>query len=238
MATFPTNGEPETNGHVIPSQVGVISRDGVSDNHLQSQLATVYVVDSDAEALSSTIALLDRTGLNSQGYFDAESFLRSRRRTDTGCVLLELELREKSGIDVQARLVERGINLPVIFLATNADIPATVKAMKAGALNVLEKPVDAQLLADQVQLAIQLDAQSRKTNDGIDLLSGREFEVMTLLLQARSTKGVAHDLSISAKTVEKHRANVLRKLQCDSVTELVIKLLPLQRRLSRGTGER
>src|SRR3569623_506944 len=220
MATFQFNTGAGSNGQVDQSKTDLISRNRDSANY-ESQFATVHVVDSDFNEASSIWAAINQAGLRSLAYKDGKSFLATYQPADVGCIVLELNLPDMSGLDLQARLAARGIIAPLIFITGAADIPSVVKAMRAGALNVLEKPVEPQVLLDQLKLAIESDARRRKTIEGIDQLSTRELEVMKLLLEARSTKEVAKEMGISPKTVEKHRANLLAKLLCDNVTELM-----------------
>ena len=220
MAALPRTNIPDSNGLV--SQLSGRSKNEIDESHF----GTVFIVDSNSRELTATAELLAGAGLPTQVFPDAERFLRSCKRTHAGCILLELRLDDASGLDVLKELGEQHIRMPVIFVSAFADVPMTVKAIHAGAWNVLEKPVNAQVLLDEVQRALQFDAQQRKSNEGIQLLSERELEVLDLLLAARGTKQIAQELNIGPKTVEKHRANILSKLQVDGVTALLVKMRP------------
>jgi two-component system response regulator FixJ len=221
----------ESDRHATLSLRGAVSHDGSATDTARLQQATVFIVDSDVEAANSTAARLTNAGLMARAYSNATTFLGACNRTDEGCVLLELRLGKTNGLDMMAELAARGIAMPVVILSESVDVPTTVKAMKAGALNVLEKPIDPVVLIDEVQVALRLDAERRKAAFGVELLSAREQQVMQMLLDARSTKYIARALDISPKTVEKHRANILLKLQVDSVSAMLIKMMPFRVRL-------
>ena len=229
--SFHRGNDHESDGHTALSPRGTASHDGSASDTARLQQATVYIVDSDVEAANATAARLTNAGLMVRTYSNASSFLGGCNRTDAGCVLLELRLGDTNGLDVMAELAARGIGMPGVILSESVDVPTAVKAMRAGALNVLEKPIDPVVLADEVQVALRLEAQQQKAASRNEKLSAREVQVMQMLLDAQSTKHIARTLDISPKTVEKHRANILLKLHVDSVSAMLIKLMPFRVRL-------
>lgn len=188
----------------------------------------VYVVDDDAGVRASLKWLLESVGLPVRAFANGREFLEGADPAVPGCLLLDVRMPFMGGFDLQAALAPRGFALPVIFLTAHGDIPMTVRAMKAGAYDFLEKPFNDQALIDKVQAALEVAlrehaaarAQSR-TRSRLSLLSAREREVFDLLVQGKPSKVIAAELDISYKTVEVHRAHIREKLGATSLAELV-----------------
>jgi FixJ family two-component response regulator len=187
----------------------------------------VFIVDDDAAVRDSLSMLCETAGLRVECHDCAESFLRAYRPDRTGCLILDVRLGPTSGPELHAELVRRGSHLPVIYLTAHGDIPMTVRAIKAGAVDFLTKPVDGGLLLERVQAALQQDAgriarlealaaQRRR----LALLTPREREVMMLALSGSGSKAIAKRLGISHRTVELHRSRVLQKTGAGNLLEL------------------
>lgn len=189
---------------------------------------TVHVVDDDASMRSSLMRLLGGAGYAVVCYATAEDLLGIAGPSLTGCVLLDLRLPGASGLELQEALAARGCVAPVVFLTAHGDVAASVRAMKGGATDFLQKPVVADELFAAVAAAIARDAQARQQRDELaalraraDTLTEREREVWLEVVRGRLNKQVAGDLGIVERTVKAHRAKVMEKLRADSSAELV-----------------
>ncbi|WP_243724472.1 response regulator transcription factor [Pigmentiphaga sp. D-2] len=188
----------------------------------------VYVVDDDAGVRTSLKWLLESVGMEVRAYSNGREFLDTANPGQCGCMLLDVRMPYMGGFDVQDALAVRGFHLPVIFLSAHGDVPMTVRAMKGGAYDFLEKPYNDQALLDKVQAALQVSAAqhaeaSRRasTRSLLELLSAREREVFDRLVEGKASKVIAAELDISYKTVEVHRAHIREKLGTHSLAELV-----------------
>ncbi len=194
--------------------------------------ATVFIVD-DEEAIRDSIAMLLRTvGLKSQCYPDAASFLRTHQPEQPGCLVLDVRMPRMSGLELQHELNRRGWTLPVIFITGHGDVPMAVEAMRAGALDFLQKPFKDDELIRRVQKALAQDAQERaelseraQLRHRFEALTPREREVARLIVAGQANKVVALDLGLSERTVELHRAHVMQKMAVRSLPQLVQMLL-------------
>ncbi len=194
------------------------------------QKATVYVVEDDAEVRESLTLVIRGMGLDVDAYASAEAFLDGYRDCPETpkCMVLDIRMPGLSGLGLQQMLVAEGRGMPTIMMSGCADISTAVRAMSAGAVDFLEKPVNLQILGARIREAIdcyvrQQRQTSRKTELArqMERLSARQREVLDLLMAGERSKQIARELGIGEKTVAKHRATVLEKMQVDSVIELV-----------------
>lgn len=190
--------------------------------------ATVFVVDDDAAVRRSLLRLLRACGWSVETFASADAFLERAPSAGCGCVLLDVDLPGTSGIEAHARLVDAGINLPVVFLTGKGDIPTSVYAIKHGAVDFLEKPVAEATLLEALGQAVRrqaVEAATRHTHDAararLTRLSEREREVLERVLQGRLNKQIAYELGIAEKTVKAHRGRVMAKMEVATLAELV-----------------
>lgn len=188
----------------------------------------VFVVDDDEAVCESLRLLIGDIGLEVRTFTSAREFLGRYEASRPGCLVLDVRMSGMSGLELQSRLRELGIYIPTIIITGHADVPMAVEAMKAGAMDFIEKPFRDQVLLDGIQKAIDLDLRVRRQHRErqdvrarIQLLTQREKEVMDRLVAGKSNKNIAFDLGISQKTVDFHRANILEKIGVSSVVELV-----------------
>lgn len=181
----------------------------------------VFVVDDDP-ALRDSIALLVRAeGLAARTFDSARSFLDAWDRTEPGCLIVDLRMPGLSGLDLQERLAGDGDAPPIIFLTGYGTVPAAVRALKAGAMDFLEKPFDPDTLLARVRDALACDRRRRSDARRLAALTRREREVLEQVAGGKPNKVIAAGLGISERTVEQHRAHGLRKIGLRSVAELV-----------------
>ena len=188
----------------------------------------VFVIDDDESVRTSLKSLFESIGLHVQLFASADAFLRSERPNVACCLVLDVRLPGLSGIEFQSELAKAGIDIPIIFLTGHGDIPMTVQAMKAGAIEFLTKPCRDQELLDAVRLAIERHRARRKDGqhrsilrDQFASLSPREKEVVALVTAGLLNKQIAAELKISEVTVKMHRGNIMRKMQARSLADLV-----------------
>ncbi len=177
----------------------------------------VYVVDDDAAVRNGLTAMFDAAGLPVEAFSSAKDFLAAYRPEWSGCLVLDVSMPDVSGPDLQAELNRRGAQMPIIFLTAHGDIPMTVTAIKAGAVDFLTKPADGAVLLKRVRAAL---ARSTQMAEGLARLTEREREVMTRVAAGLASKEIARELAISHRTVEIHRARVMQKMKARSVLEL------------------
>src|SRR5579859_642203 len=189
---------------------------------------TVFVVDDDRGMRQAIQDLVESVGLRAESFASAEEFLRKKHNTRPSCLVLDVRLPQMSGLDFQRRLVEKGIEIPVIFITAHGDIPMSVRAMKSGAVEFLTKPFRDQDLLDAVQQALQRDrtaheqqADIRDLQERYRALTAREQEVMTLVVSGMLNKQIASEIGASEATVKVHRGHVMHKMQAASVVDLV-----------------
>ena len=188
----------------------------------------VYVVDDDEDIREGFSLLLETVGQRYRVYSSAIEFLESFHAEMSGCLVLDIRMPRMSGLELQQKLGEQGSGLPIIFITGHGDIPMAVEAMRRGALDFVRKPFREQNVLDRINEALDLDAGKRKilldrqqVLDRMGNLSEREREVLELVALGKMNKVVAADLGISERTVEVHRANVMKKLGVETLAQLV-----------------
>lgn len=192
----------------------------------------VHVVDDDEAVLDSVTLLLSSIGIPHISYISAEAFLKAYATKDFnrhyGCILLDIRMPHLSGIECHHRLDEIGCQLPIIFVTGHADVPIAVASMKHGAFDFIQKPYREQVLIESIQKAILLNktqqehiAQMNITKAKLATLTARETQVLNLVIVGKANKVIADELSLSQRTVEIHRANLMEKMGTKSLVELV-----------------
>ncbi|VVO33780.1 response regulator transcription factor [Pseudomonas fluorescens] len=188
----------------------------------------VYVVDDDQGMLDSTVWLLESVGLKALPFTSGRAFLDACDVRLNACVLLDVRMPGMGGLNVQEEMRTRELKLPIIFVSGHADVPIVVRAFKAGAHDFIEKPYNEQLLLDSVQQALSsFDANRSGSESHAQLqarllsLTPRERDVMLPLVQGYTTREIAEQLGISAKTVDLYRSRVMKRMQADNLPDLV-----------------
>ena len=196
---------------------------------------TVFLIDDDPSVRDSLTLLLSLKGLRTQAFANAESFIDTSRPERSGCVLTDLRMPGMSGLELQAVLRDRHIDLPVVVLTAHGDVPTARAALKNGAFDFIEKPVDDAMLLEVLRNALRVEHARRAavtarsdTDRRIERLTEREREILALIAAGHPNRDVAAQLRISPRTVEVHRARIMEKLECRSLAELI--------RMSRAAG--
>ena len=190
--------------------------------------AIVHVVDDDTAMRDSLRWLIESVGLTARVYATAEEFLRDYDGGGPGCLVLDVRMPGLSGLELQEKLRRQDIQIPIIIVTAHADVPIAIRALKAGAIDFIEKPFSDQILLDRVRDAIERDREQRQVAAKraaiaaqVAQLTPREREVMSLVVAGKANKVIASELGLSQKTVEVHRARVMRKMHAESVAQLV-----------------
>ena len=193
-----------------------------------SNKPTVFVVDDDREVRESIRWLIESVDLAVETFGSGQEFLDAYDPDKPGCVVLDVRMPQSSGLELQKKLLARGLDIPVIIVSAYGSVPVAVEAMKAGAVDFIEKPFSDQALLDRIHQAIAKDQEVRRRKAKraevaarVEVLTAREREVMDLVVVGKATKQIAIDLRISPKTVEAHRARIMQKMAADSLAELV-----------------
>ncbi|MEM8946887.1 MAG: response regulator [Planctomycetota bacterium] len=196
-----------------------------SDNANQ---ARVYVVDDDQQACKAVLTLVKTMGLDAQGYESAEDFLAAYDGHRPACLVTDVRMLGMSGLELQEHLNELGISLSVVVLTAFANTNTTVRAMRNGALTLMEKPCDDDLLWESIRAGIAADcehweAQQRTATiqQRVDSLTPKERQVLELIVSGDANKVIASRLDVSVRTIENHRQRIFQKMQADSLAELV-----------------
>ncbi len=192
------------------------------------QHETVFVIDDDAALREALASLFRSVGLQVKAFASAPEFLAAKLPDGPTCLVLDVRLPGLSGLDFQAELAEANVDIPIVFMTGHGDIPMTVRAMKAGAVEFLPKPFRDQDMLDAVQQGLERDRNRRKSATDVarlkatlDTLTSREQEVMSLVTAGLMNKQIAGELGVSEITVKVHRGNVMRKMGAKSLAELV-----------------
>jgi len=195
---------------------------------MADERATVFVIDDDPSMREALEDLITSVGLEARLFASPREFLESKRPDAPGCLVLDVRLPGMSGLTFQQELAKTGSALPVIFLTGHGDIPMSVRAMKAGAIEFLTKPFHDQELLDAIHAAIERDRRDRREEalvgelqERYGALTGREREIMALVACGRANKQIAAELQVSEMTVKVHRGQIMRKMHARSLPELV-----------------
>lgn len=195
---------------------------------LNAQPATVFVVDDDPGVQQALKMLFRSVGHRIEVFATAQEFLDAYDEQWSGCIVLDIYMPGMSGLELQQRLNERHSILPIVFMTGHGDVPMAVEAMQAGAVDFIQKPFHDEDMLDRVSQAINKDTDNRRVlrerheiAKRLELLTPREKEIMSLVVNGRANKVIAADLSLSQRTVEIHRARVMEKMQASSLAHLV-----------------
>lgn len=190
--------------------------------------STVFIVDDDQAMAESLAWMINSVGFKTQVYSNAQDFLNDYRAEQHGCLILDVRMPEISGPELQEKLLQKKMNIPIIFISGHGDIPLAVRVMKAGAIDFLAKPFNDQVLLEVINKAIRIDKENRQkalfsseVAQRADQLTPREHEIMCKIVVGKLNKVISSELDISLKTVEAHRSNIMKKLQVKSLPELV-----------------
>ena len=195
---------------------------------LQRQF-TVHVVDDDENIRSALSRLFRSTGHTVRTFESAQAYLAEASPEEPGCLVLDVRMPGMDGLTLQERMSERGFNAPIVFVSGHGNISASVRAMKHGAVDFLEKPFEEVDLLGAVDRAMELDAELREKRSsnarfrrGLENLTSREYEVMTHVIAGSLNKVIAQKLDVSEKTVKVHRGRVMKKVEARSLADLVL----------------
>ncbi|MEQ8768797.1 MAG: response regulator [Planctomycetota bacterium] len=198
----------------------------------EAQQSTVFIVDDDLGVLRSLEKLMDSVKLRVETFTSAEDFLESYSSDRAGCLVLDVRMPTMSGMELQERLSQEQIDIPIIFISAHGDVPLAVRAVQRGAIDFLEKPFRSQELLDRVHQALSVDRRRRERQATaeqvaalIATLSPREKEVARYLVEGLTNKEIAAQLGLSRKTVDAHRMRILTKMGVDSVVDFTKLLL-------------
>lgn len=195
---------------------------------------TVFIIDDDREVREAIELLMDSVGLGSRSFESAQAFLDQFDPDIPGCLVLDVRMRGMSGLDLQERLTEAALHPPVIVVTGHGDVPMAVRAVKAGAVDFIEKPFHDQTLLDAVHRAFAQDAKNRglasrlaDIQERLTRLTPRERDILDQVVAGKRNKVIAADLQISQSTVEAHRAKVMEKMEARSLSELMRMMLAI-----------
>jgi len=195
---------------------------------MSSQEPTIFLIDDDPAVLRSLTALVEVVFPKVKAYGSATEFLAAYQSPCPGCLVLDVAMPGLNGLELQRKLIQDKIDLPIVFITGHGNVQMAVNAMQAGAVNFLEKPFREQELWDSIRKALELDAQNRRrkarrqrVEERLALLSEGERAVLNLILEGKLNKEIAAELGLSNRTVEDRRARLMKKMGAQSVAELV-----------------
>jgi FixJ family two-component response regulator len=193
-----------------------------------STIPTVFIIDDDRGMRQAIQDLVESVGLHAESFANGQEFLNKGQPPGPSCLVLDVRLPQMSGLDFQTLLAGTGVQIPIIFITAHGDIPMSVRALKSGAVEFLTKPFRDQDLLDGIQQALQRDRATREqqaellhVQERYHTLTGREREVMTLVVSGLLNKQIASEIGASEATVKIHRGNLMQKMAAGSLIELV-----------------
>jgi len=188
----------------------------------------VFIVDDDDSVRKALTRLINSVGLNVETFASADDFLKRGSHNGPACLVLDIRMPGLSGLDLQDELVAAGLTLPIIFISGHGNIPISVRAMKAGAVDFIEKPFEDQTLLDAINQSLRKDRQAkleqvelREIQRRVDSLTPREHQVFTLVVSGKLNKQIAFELGTTERTIKAHRARVMKKMQAQSLADLI-----------------
>ena len=188
----------------------------------------VFIVDDDDSVRKALSRLINSVGLNVETFASADDFLKRESHNGPACLVLDIRMPGLSGLDLQDELVAAGRTLPIIFVSGHGNIPLSVRAMKAGAVDCIEKPFEDQTLLEAINQSLRKDkkakleqAELREIQQRLDSLTPREREVFAYVVSGRLNKQIAFKLGTSERTIKAHRARVMKKMQANTLTDLI-----------------
>lgn len=197
---------------------------------------TVFIVDDDQEVREAIQLLMRSVGVESLGFASAQAYLDQLDPSRPGCLVLDVRMKGMSGLELQERLSREPVHPPIIIITGHGDVPMAVRAVKAGAVDFIEKPFNDQTLLDAIHRAFDLDARNRgqasrlaDIGNRLARLTPREREVLDQVVAGKRNKAIAIDLGISQSTVEAHRAKVMEKMEASSLSDLMRMLIAVER---------